>query len=45
MWKLLIGLFIGLVIATFAPKAADVSRDFFDAGRSFVKSVVEAASD
>ena len=49
MWKLLIGIFIGLVVATFAPKVADLSRDLFDAGRNLggevVEKVGEVASD
>ena len=49
MGKFLIGVFVGLVVATFAPKVADLSRDFFDAGRNLggevVETVGEAASE
>lgn len=49
MWRLFIGIFIGLVVATFAPKVADLSRDVFDAGRNLggevVETVGEAASE
>lgn len=49
MWKISIGIFIGLVVATFAPKVADLSRDLFDAGRNLgggvVETVGEAASE
>ena len=49
MAKLCIGIFIGLVVATFAPTVADLSRDLFDAGRNLggevVETVGEAASE
>ncbi len=45
MWKLIIGIFIGLVVATFAPKVADLSRDLFDAGRNLGGEVGEVASE
>jgi hypothetical protein len=30
MRNIIIGIFIGLILATFVPGMADVSRDFFD---------------
>lgn len=49
MTKFLIGVFVGLVVATFAPNVADLSRDLFEAGRNLggevVETVGEAASE
>ena len=45
MAKLFIGIFIGLVVATFAPKVADLSRDLFDAGRNLGGEVVETVGE
>ena len=45
MWKIVIGIFIGLVVATFAPKVADLSRDLFDAGRNLGGEVVEMVGE
>jgi hypothetical protein len=45
MWKIVIGIFIGLVVATFAPKVADLSRDLFDAGRNLGGEVVETVGE
>jgi hypothetical protein len=45
MWKLCFGIFIGLVVATFAPKVADLSRDLFEAGRNLGGEVVEKVSE
>ena len=45
MGKFLLGLFTGLVIATFAPPLAGLSRDLFDAGRNLGGEVVETVSE
>lgn len=45
MRNIIFGIFIGLVVATFAPKVADLSRDLFDAGRSLGGEVVEAVGE
>jgi len=36
MRNFLIGVFVGLVLATFAPHAAEFSRGLFDKGRTIV---------
>jgi hypothetical protein len=43
MGKFLIGVFVGLVFATFAPHIAGLSRDLFDAGKDLGSEVVETA--
>jgi hypothetical protein len=43
--KFLIGVFVGLVVATFAPKVADLSRDLFEAGRNLGGEVVETVGE
>jgi len=45
MRGLIIGFFVGLVFATFAPKIAGLSRDLFDAGRSLGGEVVETVGE
>lgn len=45
MRNIIIGIFIGLVVATFAPKVADLSRDLFDAGRNLGGEVVEKVGE
>jgi hypothetical protein len=45
MLKFLAGVFVGLVVATFAPKVADLSRDLFDAGRNLGGEVVETVGE
>ena len=45
MGKIFIGIFIGLVFATFAPKMADLSRDLFNAGRNLGGGVVETLGE
>ena len=45
MAKFAIGVFVCLVVATFAPKVADLSRDLFDAGRNLGGEVVETVGE
>jgi hypothetical protein len=45
MGKFFLGLFTGLVIATFSPHIADLSRSFFDAGRNLGSEVVETVGE
>ncbi len=45
MRNIFIGIFIGLVVATFAPKLADLSRNLFDAGRDLGGEVIETARE
>ncbi len=42
MRNFLIGLFVGLVLATFAPKLADFARSGFDSGRELAGSAIES---
>jgi hypothetical protein len=41
MRNFLIGLFTGLVLATFAPRLADFARSGFDSGRELAGSAVQ----
>jgi hypothetical protein len=49
MMKFIAGLFLGLVLATFAPNIAGVSRDLFEAvgnlGGEVIETAEEAASE
>lgn len=41
MRKIMLGIFLGLVLATFAPYAADLARAVFDTGRAVVAEILE----
>lgn len=41
MRNFLIGVFVGLVLATFAPHAAEFSRSLFDKGKTIIVEVME----
>ncbi len=41
MRNFLIGVFVGLVLATFAPHAAEFSRNLFDKGKATIVEVME----
>jgi len=45
MKKVLIGFVAGLIVATFAPKLADMARQGFDTGRDFAGSAVEQVAE
>lgn len=45
MARIFIGIVIGLVLATFAPKAAEISRSIFDAGINAGSSFLGKASE